>query len=175
MTAFDRGSDAGAWAVEGTWGETVVSRGRSWRPADLPAFVATVGDEPAGLVTWRVEDDEAELVSIEARVAGRGVGTALLRAVRAAAADAGCRRLWLVTTNDNTSALRFYQRRGWVLAAVHLGAVEASRRLKPSIPLRGDDGIPIRDELELECALPPFGDVIPDDWVPDGQGASRPT
>ena len=167
VMALDRASDAGTWAVEGVWGETVVSRGRSWRPADLPAFVATVGGEPAGLATWRVEGDEAELVSIEARLADRGVGTALLRAVRAAAADAGCRRLWLVTTNDNTSALRFYQRRGWVLVAVHLGALEASRRLKPSIPLRGNDGIPIRDELELECALPPFGDVIPDDWVPD--------
>ena len=75
--------------------------------------------------------------------------------------------LELVTTNDNTSALRFYQRRGWVLAAVHVGGIEASRRIKPSIPARGNDGIPIRDELELECALPPFGDVVPDDWVPD--------
>ena len=66
-------------------------------------------------------------------------------------------------TGVATSALRFYQRRGWILAAVHLGAVEASRRTKPSIPRRGHDGIPIRDELELECALPPFGDLAPDE------------
>jgi len=162
VTAFDRASDAGAWVLDGASGEMVVSRGRAWRPAELPAFVATVGGEPAGLATWRTEGDEAELVTIEAMVRDRGVGTALLRAVRAAAADAGCRRLWLVTTNDNTSALRFYQRRGWVIAGVHVGGIEASRRLKPSIPPRGDDGIPIRDELELECALPPFGDLAPD-------------
>ena len=167
VTALDRASDAGAWVLDGAWGETVVSRGRAWRPADLPAFVATVAGEPKGLATWRVEGDEAELVTIEALVPDQGVGTALLRAARTAAAAAGCRRLWLVTTNDNTSALRFYQRRGWVLAAVHVGGIEASRRIKPSIPARGNDGIPIRDELELECALPPFGDVVPDDWVPD--------
>jgi hypothetical protein len=58
--------------------------------------------------------------------------------------------LWLVTTNDNTHALRFYHRLGFRLAALHPGAVEAARRLKPEIPLLGLDEIPIRDELELE-------------------------
>lgn len=28
-----------------------------------------------------------------------------------------------------------------------------ARRLKPEIPLAGEDGIPIRDEIELELAL----------------------
>ena len=73
--------------------------------------------------------------------------------VRAAAVAAGCRRLWLITTNDNLPALRFYQRRGFVLAALHRDAIAASRRLKPQIPLLGLDNIPIRDELELEMAL----------------------
>ena len=66
---------------------------------------------------------------------------------------AGCRRLWLITTNDNLAALRFYQRRGFELVAVHRRAVAAARRLKPEIPLVGAHGIPIRDEIELEMAL----------------------
>jgi ribosomal protein S18 acetylase RimI-like enzyme len=56
-----------------------------------------------------------------------------------------------VTTNDNVDALRFYQRRGFRLAALRAGAVEDARaRLKPEIPWTGADGIELRDELELE-------------------------
>jgi hypothetical protein len=63
----------------------------------------------------------------------------------------GCTRLWVVTTNDNCDALRFYQRRGFQLAQLRPGAVNASRQtLKPAIPTVGLFGIPIRDELELE-------------------------
>ena len=83
----------------------------------------------------------------------QGVGTALLAAVRDAAAAAGCRRLWLVTTNDNLDALRFYQRRGMHLVTVHHGLRETARRLKPQIPLTGCFGIPLLDEIELEMPL----------------------
>jgi len=82
-----------------------------------------------------------------------GIGTALVQAVRDVAADEGCRRLWLITTNDNLDALRFYQRRDFELVAVHRDLRDTARRLKPSIPLVGDYGIPIRDELELEIGL----------------------
>jgi GNAT superfamily N-acetyltransferase len=73
--------------------------------------------------------------------------------VAESARAAGCRRLWLITTNDNLPALRFYQKRGFVLVRLHRGAVAGSRRLKPEIPLTGSEGIPIRDELELELEL----------------------
>jgi ribosomal protein S18 acetylase RimI-like enzyme len=82
-----------------------------------------------------------------------GVGTALLQLVEQAAQQ-GCGRLWLVTTNDNVDALRFYQRRGFRLAALRRGAVDDGRaRLKPEIPTVGDYGIPLRDELELDKPL----------------------
>jgi ribosomal protein S18 acetylase RimI-like enzyme len=82
-----------------------------------------------------------------------GIGTALLEAVKGAARAAGCARLILTTTNDNLHALRFYQRRGFVLAGVRLNAIAESRRLKPEIPLTGYDDIPIRDEIELAIGL----------------------
>ncbi len=49
--------------------------------------------------------------------------------------------------------VRFYQRRGFVLVALRRSAVDESRKFKPEIPLLGMDGIPIRDEIELEMAL----------------------
>jgi GNAT superfamily N-acetyltransferase len=96
---------------------------------------------------------DCELMTIDALRDGVGAGTVLLAAVAAAARAAGAARVWLVTTNDNTPALRFYQRRGFDLVAVHRDAVTAARRLKPSIPETGVDGIPIRHGLELEFAL----------------------
>ena len=87
---------------------------------------------------------------------GRGVGRALLDAVRDAAVRTGCTRLWLITTNDNLRALELYQRWGMEIIAFHRDAVtEARRRLKPSIPERGKHGIPIAHELELEIRLQP--------------------
>ncbi|HLW95199.1 MAG TPA: GNAT family N-acetyltransferase [Solirubrobacteraceae bacterium] len=137
-----------------TWGSTLlVSRGRSRDGAALPAFVATDGDTLAGLATYAIEESECELVTIEAFERGRGTGTALLDAVSAAARASRCARLWLITTNDNLAALRFYQRRGLRLVAVHRGAADAARAIKPEIPLEGEDGIAIHDEIELELAL----------------------
>ncbi len=82
-----------------------------------------------------------------------GIGTALIDAVTKVALQAGCWRVWLITTNDNLHALGFYQKRGFVLVALYRNAIEASRKLKPQIPLVGNDGLPIRDELELESLL----------------------
>ena len=135
------------------WGETVVSRGVVHDPTALPGFVAEEGGERVGLLTYRIDGADCEVVTIDAFPAGAGAGTALLDAAGRAARDAGCGRLWLITTNDNLRALRFYQRRGFRLVAVHPDALERSRELKPSIPEIGLDGIPLRDELELELRL----------------------
>ncbi len=137
------------------WGaETVVAHGVLYRPADLPGFVVEADGEIVGLLTYCIAGDACEIVTLDSRRPNCGIGTALIAAAKEAAQRAGCRRLWLITTNDNTYALRFYQKRGFVLAALHRNAVTASRALKPEIPLTGNDGIPIRDEIELEMALP---------------------
>jgi GNAT superfamily N-acetyltransferase len=118
----------------------------------LPGFVAERDGSPVGIATYRRDGDECELAFIAAFEPRRGVGSALLEAVVEAAA--GCARLWLVTTNDNLDALRFYQRRGFRLSALRTGAVDEARgTLKPRIPAVGAYGIPLRDELELELVL----------------------
>lgn len=137
------------------WGaEIVVSHATIFRPLDLPGFVAV--DETGsivGLVTYNMADEGCEIVTLDSLTQWRGIGTALIEAVCETAQANQCRRVWLITTNDNVDAVRFYQRRGFVLKAVHINALEQSRKLKPQIPLIGNHGIPIRDELEFERIL----------------------
>lgn len=143
-----------SWLLGEHWGDArVVSCGRVHQADLLPGFVALRDGERVGLVTYWVEQDGCEIVSLNSLVEGIGVGWALIQAVRECAVSAGCQRLWLVTSNDNTPALRYYQKRGFSLVAVHRNALEQSRRLKPQIPALGLDGIPLRDEIELEMGL----------------------
>jgi DNA-3-methyladenine glycosylase I len=135
------------------WGaEFVVAHGEVYYPAKLPGFVAIQGNEEIGLVTYAIVGDSCEIVTLNSLRPSSGIGTALIEAVKAEARQARCRRLWLITTNDNLNALRFYQKRGFVLVAIHRNAVEFTRKLKP-VPLLGGDGIPIRDEIEVEMIL----------------------
>lgn len=136
------------------WGATVViSRGRCHDAQSLPGLIAEAGSERVGLATYRVDHGELELVTLDAVWKGHGIGTALLSAVVERARSAGCVRVWLITSNDNLAALRFYQRRNLRLTAIHRDAIERARKLKPQIPRLGDFTIPIHDELELELDL----------------------
>lgn len=136
------------------WGSTrIVSRGQAYYAHLLPGFVAEKDGQHIGLITYRLEGDSCEIMTINALAQHIGVGTALLDTVRRTVAELGCKRLWLITTNDNLNALRFYQKRGFALAAVYPNALEAARKLKPQIPLVGEFGIPLRDEIELEMLL----------------------
>jgi ribosomal protein S18 acetylase RimI-like enzyme len=122
---------------------------------DHPAVLAWSGGQLVGAATYVIEGDDCELLTLHAGTRFTGTGSALLAMVKELARDAGCRRLWLVTTNDNVDALRFYQRRGFRLAQLRPGAVDASRdMLKPEIPKLGEHDIPLRDELEL--VMDPF-------------------
>ena len=133
--------------------DKAISRGVIYFPQDLPGFVALYQSEKVGLVTYNITGVSCEIVTINSIRPSLGVGTALIHAVRDIAIKSGCKRLWFITTNDNMNALRFYQKRGFVLVAVHRNALEQSRKLKPEIPMIGNDGIPLRDELELELIL----------------------
>ena len=136
-----------------TAGPRIVSRGRLHDGLTLRGLIAMHEDDRAGVLLHNVDEDELEVVFIATTVRGVGAGAALLDAALDVARANGCARACVITTNDNTSALRFYQRCGWNLVAVHLDAATAARDLKPEIPTRGNDGIPIDHELELERRL----------------------
>jgi DNA-3-methyladenine glycosylase I len=152
-TTRSLGPTDGPWVAERTetlfGGPTVVVAGREHRPDELPGLAAVDGERAVGFVTWWIDGDVLEVVTLDALERGRGIGSLLLLRAEAAARDAGCARVRVVTTNDNLTALRFYQGRGYSIVEVRRGAVEQSRRLKPTIPRTGESGIEITDEIEL--------------------------
>lgn len=159
------------------WGSTqIVSRGRAIYGHLLPGFVAeraqppddeqsensdddateenpAVHMEKIGLLTYHIEENECEIVTLDSLAEGEGIGSALVEALIEAARESDINRLWLITTNDNLPALRFWQKRNFSLVAVHRNAIAEARQLKPQIPILGIDGIPIRDEIELELII----------------------
>jgi len=136
------------------WGdEFVVAHGVIYYPDTLDGFIALDGDEWIGEITHTISENECEVVSLDSAREGMGVGTMLIQKVVEEAREKGCRRIFLITTNDNLNALGFYQKRGFELVAVHRGAINESRKIKPGISLIGANNIPLRDEIELEMLL----------------------
>jgi GNAT superfamily N-acetyltransferase len=132
----------------------VVSRGRVHDDAStLDGFIVESDGRPVGCGLWYEIDGDAELVVLVTTYRGAGAGTALLDAVIEYAREHGWTRLWLITTNDNTDALRMYQRAGWEWVDWHRNAVQDARALKPELPTTGAHEIPIRHEIELEYPL----------------------
>lgn len=149
-------SDDGDWIAQfitERWGaEFVAAHYEVYHCRDLPGFVATEGEKKVGLLTYKIVAGDCEVVSLDSLQPCVGIGTGLIDAVKGAAYESGCKRLWLVTTNDNMNALRFYQKRGFAMVKINRNAIEFARNLKP-VPLTGADGIPLRDEIELEMML----------------------
>ncbi|MDQ7025821.1 MAG: GNAT family N-acetyltransferase [Anaerolineae bacterium] len=162
--------------LDDRWGSTqIVSRGRALYGHLLAGFVAerilppdeeeanadddateenpAVHMEKIGLLTYHVEEDVCEIVTLDSLDEGKGIGTALLDELKNAAKESKIKRLWCITTNDNLDALRFWQKRSFALVTVHRNAIKEARRLKPQIPITGKNGIPIRDEIELEFTV----------------------
>lgn len=136
------------------WGaEYIVSRGRKIDVDDLKGAQAQIEGKVVGLVTWEISGSEMQIVSLDALDARSGIGTAMLEHAIAYARVAGLKRVWTLTSNDNLDALRFYQRRGMRISAVHLDSMAKNRKLKPQIPEIGHFGIPLRDEIVLERML----------------------
>jgi len=139
---------AESWA-----GPFVVSRGVLHDTRLLPGFVAEENDEILGYILYNIAGNDCEIVVLESLHEKRGIGGALVKAVIEIAENAGCIRVWLITTNDNSHAMRFYQRIGFSIRALHVNAIEESRKLKTQIPIAGFDGIPILHELEFEWSV----------------------
>ena len=122
----------------------------------LEPGLGLIAGDGLGLLTYRFEGDGMELTAIAAWPRGRGTATALVNALMEIARARAVARIRVVTTNDNLDALAFYQRRGFRLAELRVGAVDEARRtIKPGIPLIGEHGIELRDELELAMAVDP--------------------
>ncbi|WP_425447225.1 GNAT family N-acetyltransferase [Dethiothermospora halolimnae] len=136
------------------WGsDLMVTRGKVYRALDYPGYVAVEDGKIIGLIVFHMEDRECEILSLDSLSEHRGVGSKLLKKVIEVSRENKCNRVWLITSNDNTYAMKFYQKRRFQFKKVHLNAIEEARKIKPEIPTIGYDDIPIKHEIEMELKL----------------------
>ena len=125
---------------------------RQWRQhLSQPVFAAFLGGQPVGMMGLRFEHarkmaHRAKVVSVDVRKGKRGIGIAanLLREVVDHALAHGVIQLELAVSAENSAAIRFYERHGFV----EVGCIPDG--------FLGHDGK--RDELIMVRRLaPPFG------------------
>lgn len=134
--------------IASRWGSPeIVVHGVVYLPENLQGCKAMIGGFPVGLITWSIEGDVCEIVSLDSLQPRCGIGSALLKTAEVAASSAGCRYCMIVTTNDNLSAQWFYTNHGYHITRIDRGAVNQARKIKPAIPLVNEDGVPITDEI----------------------------
>ncbi len=133
-----------------------MSCGKVYYPEDLEGIIERHDDEMVGLLTMRVYGKDMEILTVNSVVEGRRIGTSLILAAIEEARKRACRRVWLVTTNDNLRAVALYQRLGFRIIEVHVGAVDEAREIKPQIPKTGAQGIEVHDEIVLELRIKPY-------------------
>jgi GNAT superfamily N-acetyltransferase len=141
---------------EDHWGLPVISIDRTYQPEDVTGLVwRDEWGEVQGLITWHIEGEEAEIVSVDAFQQGRHIGGRLLNAAEAELRSRGARKVTIVTTNDNLRAIAFYVRHGYRMVRIVLDDMDRVRALKPGVPKVGQNGIPLRDMIALEKELLP--------------------
>lgn len=139
--------------IEHWFATDMIIRGVRVDMTKAAGVLALEGDEIAGLMMYGIDGTDCEILSLDSLRPNTGLGTALIGEAEKIARQNGCTRLKLITTNDNIHALRLYQRRGFDMAHLYRNALDVSRRIKPSIPLIGENGIPLRHEIEFEKML----------------------
>ena len=136
------------------WFSTDMSiRGEIIDGTKLDGFLLQEDNTIIGLVTYTFFGDICEITSIDSKKENIGLGSALLKEVEKVAKDNNCKKMRLITTNDNMRALQFYQKRGYCLTKLYPNAMEEVRKAKTNVPVLGDNDIPLRDEIELEKHL----------------------
>lgn len=140
--------------IQENWYSTViVIRGKIVDMTTVDGIVVYELNSIIGLLTYEITNDECEVLSLDSKHENQGIGTELIRRVIEIAKNQGCIKIKLITTNDNINAIKFYQKRGFDMVRLYYNALDISRRLKPSIPMVGEYGIPLMHEIEFEMKL----------------------
>lgn len=140
--------------IKTRWGsEKIVYNGKISLPHRLSGFIVLREKEIIGLITYKKNINHLQIITIDSLIEGKGVGIMLIEKVKKEAESLGYKKIKVRTTNDNLNVLRFYQKRGFKITKIYKGAVDKSRKIKPEIPLVGENGIPLCDEIELELRI----------------------
>ncbi len=154
QTVSDLNRDAVNAFIKARWhGTSMVLRGKEVDMTQTEGFCVREGGKILGLLTYLVRGDEMEITSLDSLRENQGTGSKLVEWAVQEAKARQLKRIVLITTNDNINAIRFYQKRGFDMACLYRNAMEVCRDLKPEIPLIGENGIPLRHEIEFEMML----------------------
>ena len=132
---------------------TMIIRGRVIDMTKTEGFFFRDGENIIGLITYIVYDNILEITSLDSLRENQGIGSKLVETVIHEAKERKVRKIVLITTNDNINAIRFYQRKGFDMVHLFHNALDISRKLKPEIPLIGENSIPLRHEIEFELSI----------------------
>lgn len=132
---------------------TMIIRGKKIDMTKTEGFYFSEEENIIGLITYIVYNDILEITSLDSLQENQGIGSKLIEAVIHEAKERKCQKIVLITTNDNINAIRFYQKRGFDMAHLYRNALDISRKLKPEIPLIGENSIPLRHEIEFEMTI----------------------
>ncbi len=133
----------------------MVIRGTIIDMTKVEGYIALENNTIVGLITFVIDNEECEILSLDSLQENTGLGTNLLQIVINHARESNCKRVKLITTNDNIRAIQFYQKRGFDICNIYYNALDISRKIKPEIPMIGENGIPLKHEIEfvLECCM----------------------
>jgi ribosomal protein S18 acetylase RimI-like enzyme len=134
-------------------GDFIVTQGKIYKPADLSGFSAIENEKLMGLISFKIAKHICEITSLNSFAPKQGIGTKLVNAAINQARKENCLGIYLITTNDNTYALQFYQKLGFVIKSISNKMMKKSRKLKPNIPPKGHNSIPIIQEIRLWMPL----------------------
>jgi N-acetylglutamate synthase-like GNAT family acetyltransferase len=134
-------------------GDLMIIRGKAYQLEELSGYIAELSNKKVGLITFRVTGQKLEITSLNSLLEKKGVGSTLVNKVLNFAKTRRLKSIRLITTNDNLNAIGFWQKRGFKLLRIYPDSLEMARKLKPALPFVGENGIPLRDEIELEMKL----------------------
>lgn len=155
----DSDRDAVAEFIQRHWDSKIVtSRGKAYYPHEHPGLIERRDGNIVGLLTYRVDHEDMHVLTLNSTLEGQGIGTSMMLQAIDTARKLQCTRMWLTATNDNLRAVGFYQRLGFRMVAIHLGAADEARKIKPQIPEVGERGVPIHDEVVMELPIEPYLD-----------------
>lgn len=129
---------------------TMIIRGKEIDMTKTEGFYFSEANNIIGLITFIIYENILEITSLDSLRENQGIGSRLVEAVIQEAKERNLHKVILITTNDNINAIRFYQKRGFDMTHLFRNAMDVSRKLKPEIPLLGENSIPLRHELEFE-------------------------
>lgn len=144
--------------IERHWNSrAIMSRGKKYFPHLEHGFIERRDGQIVGLLTYRTDENTCmEILTLNATLEGEGIGSSLMLSAIDRARQMGCEKIFLTTTNDRLKAIGFYQQLGFRMVAINTGVVDEARRAKPEIPLVGERGIPIHDEIVMELTIEPY-------------------